>query len=227
LIEIMGLLTVEEKKYDGVKGFLSAEEVFERIRKHQSATCRAGLLRRKKVRMIKMELKDTAELMGSIDYRDRLRAEYWQLRIRLEKLDRMLKMWDEGKLVEEPTCSKEVYQTQKNAMGTYLETLETRAAVENVDLKMRQTEDDFFQKAYEKMGKNTAMEYLKDNLIQCAYGVIAARSDGYQERTLPIVMEKTRMAMEVAMKGMPACERSKEKMLEKLKQEMRMAGLKI
>jgi len=33
-LEIMGLLTEEEKKHDDVVGYLSAEEVFNRISKH-------------------------------------------------------------------------------------------------------------------------------------------------------------------------------------------------
>ena len=34
LLEIMGLLTPEEEEYDSVAGFLTAEDVFERIKKH-------------------------------------------------------------------------------------------------------------------------------------------------------------------------------------------------
>lgn len=34
LLEIMGLLTSEESEYDSVAGFLSAENVFERIQNH-------------------------------------------------------------------------------------------------------------------------------------------------------------------------------------------------
>lgn len=34
LLEIMGLLTPEEEKDDSVKGWLTAEDVFERIKKH-------------------------------------------------------------------------------------------------------------------------------------------------------------------------------------------------
>ena len=34
LLEIMGLLTNEERKFDSVKGWLTAENVFERIKKH-------------------------------------------------------------------------------------------------------------------------------------------------------------------------------------------------
>lgn len=37
LLEIMGLLTDEELKNDDVVGFLSAENVFERIKKHYDA----------------------------------------------------------------------------------------------------------------------------------------------------------------------------------------------
>lgn len=34
LLEIMGLLTPEEEEYDDVAGYLTAENVFERIKKH-------------------------------------------------------------------------------------------------------------------------------------------------------------------------------------------------
>lgn len=36
LLEIMGLLTTEEAEHDSVVGWLNAEDVFERIRKHYS-----------------------------------------------------------------------------------------------------------------------------------------------------------------------------------------------
>lgn len=37
-----------------------------------------------------MELKDTIDLMNSSDYKDRFKAEYWQVKIRLEKLRKMI-----------------------------------------------------------------------------------------------------------------------------------------
>lgn len=43
-----------------------------------------------------MELKDTATLMVSSDYKERFKAEYYQLKIRLEKLKCMLQKWDNG-----------------------------------------------------------------------------------------------------------------------------------
>ena len=44
-----------------------------------------------------MELKDTATLMVSSNYKERFKAEYYQLKIRLEKLKCMLQKWDNGK----------------------------------------------------------------------------------------------------------------------------------
>lgn len=38
LIEIMGLLTPEEEEYDSVKGYLTADNVFNRIKKHWEET---------------------------------------------------------------------------------------------------------------------------------------------------------------------------------------------
>jgi hypothetical protein len=38
LLEIMGLLTSEEEGYDSVKGYLTAEDVFQRIKKHYETT---------------------------------------------------------------------------------------------------------------------------------------------------------------------------------------------
>ena len=43
-----------------------------------------------------MELKDTATLMVSSDYKERFKAEYYQLKIRLEKLKYMLQKWGNG-----------------------------------------------------------------------------------------------------------------------------------
>lgn len=54
-----------------------------------------------------MELKDTIELMKSNDYKDRFKAEYYQLKIRKEKLLKMVDNWNSLKF--KPTCSKEFY----------------------------------------------------------------------------------------------------------------------
>lgn len=81
-----------------------------------------------------MELKDTVALMESDDYKERFRGEYYQTKIRKEKLDAMLKKWDEGQLEFNPTCPREMYDDQIAGMSAYLNVLEKRAVIENVDL---------------------------------------------------------------------------------------------
>lgn len=46
-----------------------------------------------------MELKDTATLMVSSDYKERFKAEYYQLKIKLEKLKCMLQKWGNNKFL--------------------------------------------------------------------------------------------------------------------------------
>lgn len=50
-----------------------------------------------------MELKDTIELMQSADYKDRFKAEYYQTKIRYEKLHSMTIKYEAGTLDFEPT----------------------------------------------------------------------------------------------------------------------------
>lgn len=81
-----------------------------------------------------MELNDTIELMKSEDYKDRFKAEYYQVKIRYEKLKAMLIQWDKGELKFTPACSRAQYEIQKKAMLDYISTLETRAKIEGIDL---------------------------------------------------------------------------------------------
>lgn len=81
-----------------------------------------------------MELKDTIELMNSSDYNDRFKAEYQQVKIRYEKLHKMLVKWDAGTLDFEPTCPQPLLLEQERYMREYIRCLETRAEIEAVDL---------------------------------------------------------------------------------------------
>ena len=45
-----------------------------------------------------MKLNDTVATMNSADFKDRMRAEYYQLVIRADGLDEMLKKYKAGKL---------------------------------------------------------------------------------------------------------------------------------
>jgi len=81
-----------------------------------------------------MELKDTVEYMNSEDYTKRFLAEYYQTKIRYEKLHKMIIKYEAGTLNFEPSCSIELLKNQKRAMGEYLYNLEVRAEIEKIVL---------------------------------------------------------------------------------------------
>lgn len=81
-----------------------------------------------------MELKDTIEMMQSDDYKERFKAEYYQTKIRYDKLHKMLTRADAGTLGFTPTCPLELLWEQKETMGNYLYCLELRAEIEKIDL---------------------------------------------------------------------------------------------
>ena len=82
-----------------------------------------------------MELKNTVEMMNSADYKERFKAEYYQVSIRYKKLKSMLDKWDNGTLDFEPTCPRTTYDVQINAMAIYIAVLEKRAIMENIELE--------------------------------------------------------------------------------------------
>ena len=79
-------------------------------------------------------LKDTIQMMCSEDYKERFKAEYYQIVIRYEKLRSMLHKWDNGSLSFEPTCPRSTYEMQIKAMTDYIAVLEARAVMEGVEL---------------------------------------------------------------------------------------------
>ena len=81
-----------------------------------------------------MELKDTIEMMGSSDYKERFRAEYYQLLLRLDALTSMLIKWENNMLDFEPKCSKETLENQVIFMQGYMGILRLRAEIEGVEL---------------------------------------------------------------------------------------------
>lgn len=80
------------------------------------------------------ELKQTVRFMNSEDYKKRFIAEYWQLKIRYEKLGKMVFLWDQERLTFTPTCPRSWYDVQLKAMSDYLQILQKRAAKEGIDL---------------------------------------------------------------------------------------------
>lgn len=85
-----------------------------------------------------MKLEDTVPVMTTLDYKDRFRAEYAQLKIREAKLKKMLCDWDNNLLPFDPTSPPPsprcVYETQLEGMKTYASALEIRALIEDIDL---------------------------------------------------------------------------------------------
>ena len=80
-----------------------------------------------------MVLKDTVNMMTSEDYKERFKAEYYQLKIRINGLENMLKSWDEGTLNFKPTCPRKLYEDQLKAMYDYINILITRSKMEGID----------------------------------------------------------------------------------------------
>ena len=85
-----------------------------------------------------MNLKETVDLMLSEDYKERFKAEYWQTKIRYEKLKNFCDKVDVSMImdIEVPkhNCPVHLLRQQQHNMGEYLHTLELRAIIENIDL---------------------------------------------------------------------------------------------
>lgn len=81
-----------------------------------------------------MELQDTVNLMQSTDYKDRFIAEYWQLKIRYDKLTKFLSDWDNDTLTIQPSCARGIHEAQLSAMKEYLHILEMRATIEKIEI---------------------------------------------------------------------------------------------
>lgn len=79
-------------------------------------------------------LNETVEMMNSSDYKERFKAEYYQLEYRYNKLKKMLEDWDNSKLSFIPTCDRDVYTTQIVSMGVYLNVLKQRAGIEGIEV---------------------------------------------------------------------------------------------
>ena len=82
-----------------------------------------------------MELKDTISLMTSADYKERFKAEYYQLKIRQDKLSTILKKERAGTLEFKRNSSIWSLEQQWFHMNGYLCALKHRAAEEGIDLE--------------------------------------------------------------------------------------------
>ena len=76
------------------------------------------------------KLEDTIDMMLSEDYFDRLLAEYHQVRIRYQKLAKMLDDYDNGTLGFIPDTPIHILKSQLNIMHDYLIILNQRLHIE-------------------------------------------------------------------------------------------------
>ena len=81
-----------------------------------------------------MQLKDTIEMMESVDYKERFKAEFYQLLIRLDSLTSMLNKWENNTLDYDPKCSKETLEKHVIFMKGYVDILLLRSKIEGIEL---------------------------------------------------------------------------------------------
>lgn len=81
-----------------------------------------------------MELKDTIKFMKSENYKERFKGEYYQIKIRYDKLHKMIIKYYANTLEFTPDTPIHLLEEQVNFMGNYLRILEIRAEIENIKL---------------------------------------------------------------------------------------------
>ena len=81
-----------------------------------------------------MELNETIEMMTSADYKERFKEEFYQLKIRICKLDNMVSKYKLGELPFTPNCSYDLLNGQLKAMRLYQSYLIERAEIENIEI---------------------------------------------------------------------------------------------
>ena len=89
-----------------------------------------------------MQLKETAAIMCSEDYKNRMLAEYWQLKNRVDGLENMLNKYEidiqnysnkrKNFLEFSPTCDYRILRSQLFSMKDYLHWLDLRMIIEDV-----------------------------------------------------------------------------------------------
>ena len=89
-----------------------------------------------------MTLEQTVKYMNSSDYKERFIAEYWQLKIRYEKLKKLTTKIESAERMARPDLApnfvgdRALLCEQQSTMGRYLHLLEVRAVIEGIDLEV-------------------------------------------------------------------------------------------
>ena len=83
------------------------------------------------------ELKDTIKGMSSTDYKERFKAEYYQVKIRLEKLKKLINKLNNKQLDFNPKCDVGHLLVQLFYMRGYEMILRERADIEGIELDVK------------------------------------------------------------------------------------------
>lgn len=125
-----------------------------------------------------LTLADTIPYMNSSDYKDRFIGEYWQTKIRYDKLHDMTVKYEAGKLNFTPSCPLDLLKEQKKYMGMYLNKLEIRAVLEEIDLTkpLRVNSGSEFVTGTSIMGDTDQLS-IDDYIL-----TTSTHTDGYEEK---------------------------------------------
>lgn len=82
-----------------------------------------------------MDLQNTVSMMNSSDFKERFRAEYFQLKNRIDGLNNMLDKYRKNELTFKPKCNIKILDGQLNSMKSYMTHLVERAKIEGISLE--------------------------------------------------------------------------------------------
>lgn len=101
-----------------------------------------------------MELRDTVKGMVSSDWKERLKAEWEQLCIRMEALDNFRDRFREDDISFVPKWDERVLCDQLRAMRNYRDCLQQYAKLEGIELDMSLYDDSYIYDYYFKKEGN-------------------------------------------------------------------------
>ena len=84
---------------------------------------------------MRVTMRDTIEYMNSTDWKDRLIAEYWQTKIRYQKLNILITKYHAGESDSHILSPINVLTQQRTHMKEYLGCLKYRAKLADIDLR--------------------------------------------------------------------------------------------
>lgn len=132
-----------------------------------------------------MELKDTIQMMISEDYRLRFKAEYQQLQIRIQKLERIIETYNAQEPEFIPTCPESLLRSQLKTMQKYAFILEARACIENItdlnlDIDQEIVHNVLYDMEIELLNFFSTEDSESDETVDAIYRIIQSVKERYE-----------------------------------------------